>query len=243
MAASMADLTVYNMPPSPPNWDKVGVFYIAFCITWTTLLVAGMIFCAINHRIPILRVRGLPLSFSAILLLHVYWILGQITYPIGATMPTVLAYDVQYFGMGVYFPLGIALFQASNLRFLHVARTQKQQFASSDNRIGRKCNGGDSSWLCRLRNMDYMKRTMTFITIGMIVQVCIAFRFLTKMLTKLSLSSPSVCGSLVRSTTLPMVFQEPKFPRAFSCPNRSFISVEDGSGGHLCSGKSSGLGS
>ncbi|CAG8928603.1 unnamed protein product [Penicillium salamii] len=173
MATSMADLTVYNMPPSPPNWDRVGVFYISFCVTWTTLLIAGMIFCVINHRVPILRVRGLPLSFSAIILLHVYWILGQITYPIGATMPTVLAYDVQYFGMGVYFPLGIALFQASNLRFLHVARTQKQQFASSETRTRAHCNGADSSWLCRLRNMDYMKRALTFIGIGMVIQFLI----------------------------------------------------------------------
>lgn len=173
MATNMADLTVYNMPPSPPNWDRVGVFYISFCVTWTALLIAGMIFCVINHRVPILRVRGLPLSFSAIILLHVYWILGQITYPIGATMPTVLAYDVQYFGMGVYFPLGIALFQASNLRFLHVARTQKQQFASSETRTRAHCNGADSSWLCRLRNMDYMKRALTFIGIGMVIQVCI----------------------------------------------------------------------
>lgn len=171
MASGMAGLTVYNMPPSPPNWDRVGVFYIAFCITWTTLLVAGMVFCAVNHRVPILRVRGLPLSFSAIALLHVYWILGQITYPIGATMPTVLAYDVQFFGMGVYFPLGIALFQASNLRFLHVARMQKQQFANPELRIERKCNGAGTSWLCRLRNMDYMKRTLCFITIGMVLQV------------------------------------------------------------------------
>ncbi|KAJ5357200.1 hypothetical protein N7541_004358 [Penicillium brevicompactum] len=173
MAFGMAGLTVYNMPPSPPNWDRVGVFYIAFCITWTTLLVAGMIFCAVNHRVPILRVRGLPLSFSAIALLHVYWILGQITYPIGATMPTVLAYDVQFFGMGVYFPLGIALFQASNLRFLHVARMQKQQFANPDLRIERKCNGAETSWLCRIRNMDYMKRTLCFITIGMVLQFII----------------------------------------------------------------------
>ncbi|ODM23394.1 hypothetical protein SI65_00983 [Aspergillus cristatus] len=66
--AAMADLTVYNIPPSPP----IGI-----------------------------GARGLSLSFPAIALLHVYWILGQITYPIDATVPMVLAYDIQYFAMGV----------------------------------------------------------------------------------------------------------------------------------------------
>lgn len=166
----MAGLTIYNMPVSPPKWDRVGVFYIAFCVTWSTLLFAGMIFCWFNRRVPIIRVRGLALSFPAILMLHVYWVLGQITYPVGATMPTVLAYDVQYFGMGVYFPLGIALFQASNLRFLHIAKMQKQ-FAFPELRISRRCNGAGTSLLCRLRNMEYMTKTMVLIGIAMFFQV------------------------------------------------------------------------
>ncbi|OJJ38810.1 hypothetical protein ASPWEDRAFT_103198 [Aspergillus wentii DTO 134E9] len=168
----MADLTIYNAPTVPPKYDQVGVFYIAFCVTWSTLLVAGMIFCWFNRHIPIIRIRGLPLSFSAIALLHVYWIMGQITYPVGQAVPTVLAYDLQYFAMGIYYPLGIALFQASNLRFLHVAKMQKQ-FAHPELRSTRRCNGGDSSWLCRLRNMDYMTRTLTFIGIGMALQFAI----------------------------------------------------------------------
>ncbi|PYI01190.1 putative GprK-type G-protein coupled receptor protein [Aspergillus sclerotiicarbonarius CBS 121057] len=119
---------------------------------------------------PMLRVRGLPLSFSAILLLHVYWILGQISYPVGMTMPAVLAYDIQYFGMGIYFPLGIALFQASNLRFLHVAKMQREPFAHPELRTNQRGNNSDTSWLGRLRNMDYMKRAFIFIGIGMVVQ-------------------------------------------------------------------------
>ncbi|KAJ5937848.1 hypothetical protein N7454_004190 [Penicillium verhagenii] len=124
--AAMANFTIYNMPTSPPNWDGVGVFYISFCVVWTVLLLAGMVFCLINRHIPILRVRGLPLSFSAIALLHVYWISGQIAYPINKTVQTVLFYDIRYFSMGIYLPLGIALFHASNIRFLHVAKMQKQ---------------------------------------------------------------------------------------------------------------------
>ncbi|KAJ5806461.1 uncharacterized protein N7503_004063 [Penicillium pulvis] len=170
--AAMADLTVYNMPTSPPNLDRVGVFYISFCVIWTTLVLAGMIFCLVNRHIPILRIRGLPLSFSAITLLHVYWILGQISYPIGPTLSTVIAYDIQFFAMGIYYPLGIALFQASNIRFLHVAKMQKQ-FVHPELRPQRKCKDAKSSWLCHLKNMDYMKRTLSLIGIGMVLQFII----------------------------------------------------------------------
>ncbi|RFU77876.1 type G- coupled receptor [Trichoderma arundinaceum] len=166
----MAALSVYTFPPSPANWDKIGVFYISWCASWTALLIAGMVFCWFNRHLPALKIRGLPLSFSAIAFLHIYWILAQITYPIGATMPLVLAYDIQYFFMSLWFPLGIALFHASNLRFLRVARLQKQ-FTHPARRAEAGCNGAKTSWLCRLRNMDYTQRSMLFIGLGMIIQV------------------------------------------------------------------------
>jgi hypothetical protein len=168
--------TIYTMPTSSAQWDKVGIFYICFCVIWTTLVFAGMTFCWFNRRVPILKIRGLLLSFAAIIFLHAYWCLAQITYPIGRTIPTVLAYDIQYFFMGIWFPLGIALFHASNLRFLHIAKRQRQfahaeQFAPKHGAKG--CNGAHSSWLCRLRNMQYTKRAMIFIGVGMIAQVTI----------------------------------------------------------------------
>ncbi|KAF5723831.1 transcriptional regulatory [Fusarium mundagurra] len=118
--------TIYNLPPSPARWDWVGVFYIDFCVVWTLLVLFGMTFCWKNRNNPLLRLRGLLLSFSAIVLLHIYWILGQIVYIVGPTIPVVLAYDIQYFFMGIWFPLGIALFHASNSRLLHVAKLQKK---------------------------------------------------------------------------------------------------------------------
>ncbi|KAF9873810.1 integral membrane protein [Colletotrichum karsti] len=172
--AALASLTIYNLPPSPPNFDSLGIFYLTFCATWTALVIAGMVFCWVNRRSPILRLRGLPLSFAAIICLHLYWILAQITYPIGGTMPVVLAYDVQYVVMGTWFPLGIALFHASNSRFLHVAKLQKLHFTGTGegSRRGRAgCDGSRTSWLCRLRNASYTKRIMVPIGICMIVQV------------------------------------------------------------------------
>ncbi|QPG98294.1 hypothetical protein C2857_007463 [Epichloe festucae Fl1] len=166
----LAKLTIYNMPPAPPNFDQVGRFYIAFGSTWTLLVFSGMIFCAFNHKNPLIKIRCIPLSFGAILMLHSYWILAQITYSVGRTMPVVLAYDIQYFFMGIYYPLGMALFHASNLRFLHVAKLQKQ-FTNPEPRVRDGCNGSKSSILCRIRNLAYTVRIMLFIGIGIIFQI------------------------------------------------------------------------
>lgn len=166
-------MSIYDMPTSPPLWDKVGRFYIGFCCTWTLLVLSGMAFCLVHRNNPALKIRGLPLSFGSIILLHSYWVLAQITYPIGRSIPVILAYDIQYFFMGVYFPLGIALFHASNLRFLRVARLQRQfTHVQSGHRLAPKCNGAKTSLLCRVRNMNYTARTMLFIGIAMVAQVC-----------------------------------------------------------------------
>ncbi|KHN95204.1 Regulator of G protein signaling superfamily [Metarhizium album ARSEF 1941] len=166
-------MSIYDMPTSPPLWDKVGRFYVAFACTWTFLLLAGMAFCVANRNNPVLKVRGLPLSFGSILLLHSYWILAQITYPIARSMPVVLAYDIQYFFMGIYFPLGIALFHASNLRFLRVAKLQKQFTTARPPVTANKRHGAETSLLRRIRNMDYTARTMVFIGTGMVAQIAL----------------------------------------------------------------------
>lgn len=163
-------LTIYKFPPQPPNWDGVGIFYVIFCAVWTTIVAASMTFCWYNRRLPIMRVRGLPLAFGSIICLHLYWCMAQITYPVGLTMPIVIAYDVQYFVMGTWFPLGIALFHASNLRFLRVAKLQKQ-FLHPELPEPRSYSNGQTSplWPRRIRNMSYTTKLITCIVAG----VCI----------------------------------------------------------------------
>ena len=159
------------MPPQPANWDRVGVFYVSFCAIWTTIVLIGMAFCWYHRELPIIKVRGIPLAFGSVIFLHLYWCMAQITYPVGATMPIVIAYSVQYWVMGIWFPLGIALYHASNLRFLYIAKRQRT-FAHPDLREKREgCNGKNSSWFCRMRNLEYLTKVMTFIVMGIIFQV------------------------------------------------------------------------
>jgi hypothetical protein len=168
--ATSDNVNVYDLPPSPPKWDRVGIFFVSFCGTWSSLVFAGMVFCWLNRRSPILRIRGLPLSFSAILLLHTYWILAQLMYPVGRTLPIVVTYDIQYFFMGIWLPLGIALLHASNSRLICIAKLQRQ-FASQP-LVRVTCNGGDSSVLCRFRSLECTAKLMMLISAGMILQVC-----------------------------------------------------------------------
>jgi hypothetical protein len=162
-------LTIYDLPTIPPKWDRVGVFYVVFCSIWTTIVVAGMAFCWYNRQLPSLKVRALPLSFGAVIFLHLYWIMAQITYPIAGTMPVVIAYDVQYFVMGTWFPMGIALFHAANLQFLRVAELQRQ-FTHPD--LKRRIDtGAPSSTFGWTRKMDYNTKVMTFICTGVVIQV------------------------------------------------------------------------
>lgn len=163
-------ITIYNLPPSPARWDRIGIFYIIFCVVWTLLVLFGMTFCWANRNNPLLRLRGLLLSFSAIVLLHLYWILGQIVYPVGPTIPIVLAYDIQYFFMGIWFPLGIALFHASNSRLLHVAKLQKK-YSSAGLRDQFNTAQPYNSWVCRFQCLEYTKKVLILTGVGMVVQV------------------------------------------------------------------------
>ncbi|KAG5935611.1 hypothetical protein E4U59_005518 [Claviceps monticola] len=164
--------TIYNFPPAPPKFDRVGTFYIAFGASWTLLVVAGMLFCARNHDNPVLKIRCIPLSFGAIILLHSYWILAQVTYSVGMSMPIVLAYDIQYFFMGIYYPLGMALFHASNLRFLRIAKLQRH-FARSEvrGRESRSLDGGGFSVSRRVRDWEYTAQIMFWVGLGIAVQI------------------------------------------------------------------------
>lgn len=174
----MDAITIYSFPPQPPKWDKVGIFYVTYAAVWTTIVASGMVFCLCNRNVPALRIRSLPLAFSGILLLHLYWCMAQIVYPVGGTMPIIIAFEVQYFVMGIWFPLGIALFHAANLKFLRVAELQKRfqsTRAAVQLRAGEGRRTSRTIWIGRLLNMDHDKKIFTLIGVAMIFQTILTF--------------------------------------------------------------------
>ncbi|KAH6651374.1 hypothetical protein F5144DRAFT_480637 [Chaetomium tenue] len=152
--------------------DAIGIWWITFGAIWTALLVGGMTFLYKKRNTPTLRLRGLSLTFAGIILLHFYWISVQIGYSVGPLAPEV----AEFWIMSIWYPFGIALFQAGNSQFLHVAKAQSR-FARPPSqmktRFDEKRPAGKPTLLQRLRQMDYSKRMFMFVTMGMAVQLLV----------------------------------------------------------------------
>jgi len=161
-----------------PQLDALGYFYISLSVVWTAVIVTGIVFLYRKRKLPFLKIRGLPLSFAAVTLLHLYWISVQLGYVLGPIAPAV----AEFWIMGIWFPLGISLFQAASSQFLYVAEVQKRLYrhgsideALREYKWPAKEGKSVSRWkrlVVRFRKMEYSKRILTFVIAGMVVQVC-----------------------------------------------------------------------
>ena len=150
--------------------DAVGIWWITFGAVWTFLLASGMTFLYKKRNTPTLRLRSLSLTFAGIILLHLYWATVQIGYSVGPLAPEV----AEFWIMSIWYPFGIALFQAGNSQFLHVAKAQSrfaQPPSQMKTRYDEKRLPQKATLFQRLRQMDYSKRMFLFVTLGMAVQV------------------------------------------------------------------------
>ncbi|KAH8654181.1 hypothetical protein BGZ61DRAFT_500668 [Ilyonectria robusta] len=164
------------------NLNGLGIFWITFALSWTFIVAGGMIFLWRRRDMPILRIRGLPLSSLAITLLHLYWGAVQTGYVyFRLTTP-----EVEYCIMSIYLPCGIALFHASNSRFLHVAKAQKELFASDAASINSK-RAKAKSLIGRFRSLNYTRKILILVGAGMSCQF-----FLTVFMYLISRKWPSV---------------------------------------------------
>ena len=154
------------------RFDGVSIFWIALSCSWTVLVASGMVFLYVNRDMPLLRVRGLPLSFCAVVFLHLYLFTVQQVYMIGPIMPE----QVEFWCMSVYLPFGIALFQASNTQFLHVAKSQKNFVVPGrtiPGKLARKQSASRKGCFGRIAALDYPRRMLVYVGLGMAFQVCI----------------------------------------------------------------------
>lgn len=153
------------------NFDGVAIFFIVFSVAWTAILGGGMAFLYVRRDMPILRIRGLPLSFGAVILLHLYWLAVQTGYVYGPLLPP----TAEYWIMSIWFPFGIALFHAANSRFLYVAEAQKKYAYSTlkeDSGSIRSVNRrGVFGWF---KALDHTSRMLTLVSAGMLFQVSLS---------------------------------------------------------------------
>lgn len=171
--------------------NAVGIWWIIYGAVWTAMVVAGMIFLFIKRKTPTVRLRGLPLTFSGIILLHLYWVSVQIGYSVGPLAPEV----AEFWIMSIWYPFGIALFQAGNSQFLHVAKAQSRYAIPPSQMITKldeKMAPRERNWLTKMLKLDqkrssrvvgeerwwdfflpneYQAKMFTLVTLGMTVQV------------------------------------------------------------------------
>ncbi|KAF9876851.1 hypothetical protein CkaCkLH20_05697 [Colletotrichum karsti] len=152
------------------NSEPASLFWLAWGGFWTVLLLCGMAFLFVNRQMPFLRIRGLALSFGAVTMLHLYWISVQIGLAIGQYVPD----GAEFWVMGLYLPFGIALFHASNSRFLHVAKAQKR-YAGKPAVLAepehKTCNCRDKTLVGRFRKLDYSNKMLVVVCTGMLLQL------------------------------------------------------------------------
>lgn len=152
------------------NFDALGWTYIAIAVSWTVILTLGATFLISKRRLPFLRIRNIPLTVSAVAIIHIYWVLCLLAYVLQGYFPCV----TEYWIMSIYLPLGIALFQACNTQLLHIATIQRRYAERpvsdgagtlSPRKIGWR------QWMARFETENRRKRSMTLIAYGMVAQV------------------------------------------------------------------------
>ncbi|KAF4457124.1 hypothetical protein F53441_912 [Fusarium austroafricanum] len=147
------------------RFDAVGIFWMIWTFVWTFIVLGGMFFLWRRRDMPMLRIRDLPLSFAAIILLHIYWgaiQTGYVYFPLFHP-------ETEFWIMSIYFPFGIALFHASNSRFLHVAKQQRELFASDEKSHEKK--RPRRGILGRFQSLDYSKKILVIVGLGMLFQL------------------------------------------------------------------------
>ncbi|KAJ5166198.1 uncharacterized protein N7482_004979 [Penicillium canariense] len=153
--------------------NPVSIWWVCWAGIWTVAVALGMAYLVIHRSSTPLRIRGLGLSLSAVVLLHLYWISVQLELLLGTLAPG----DAEFWVMGTLLPCGIALFHASNSRFIHVANLQKKYARHSSRHVGlpsgnvnfsSKIKGG---LIRRFRRLDYTTRSLIAVGIAMLVQI------------------------------------------------------------------------
>jgi len=154
----------------------LGWVYIGLTAGWSFILLGGMAFLYYHRRLPFLQLRRLPLVFSAIILLHLYGSACMAAYTIGPLIPC----DAQFWIMSIYLPFGMALLQAANSQFQHVA-SQQRRYARLSNLDEHKLSGKalplepSLSWWKRLairfRRTDKTTKIVIYIVVAIAVEV------------------------------------------------------------------------
>ncbi|KAL1653837.1 hypothetical protein SLS61_003622 [Didymella pomorum] len=123
--------------------------------------------------------RKLPLLFAGVGALHIYGAISIWAYPFGAYFPC----TVIFWMMSILVPFGMAMFQAANTQFLHVASRQKQiahmstlsdKMPISEKEAASMGNNRIKRIVSGVERADRVDRSLFFICAGMVLQVAVS---------------------------------------------------------------------
>ena len=153
----------------PANMDALGLSIIGFIVLCSALLALGITFLLYHRHLDFIRIRNVPLMISALLMIHVYLIFACLTYPLNGTFPC----NLEFWIMSVYFPTGVALYQAYNMQLLSLSVLQKRlllQPAKFLNKLApprHTITGLRGGW----SRLNLLARTYLLIAVGVVIQV------------------------------------------------------------------------
>ncbi|BCR99996.1 uncharacterized protein AKAW2_50338S [Aspergillus luchuensis] len=162
-----SELGVTAASTPQPAYTPVSIWWTCWAGTWTVIVASGVVYLIAHRNTPPLLLRGLGLSLSAVVMLHVYWASVQFGTMIGTIMPG----DVEYWIMGTYLPCGIALFHASSSRFYHVAKLQEGYIIRSSGGNDLYSTRGKLGAVDRFRRLAYTTKILVLVTVASLVQV------------------------------------------------------------------------
>ena len=151
------------------NMDGLAKFYIAINVLWTSILLCGVTCLVLLRNLTFIRIRNVALAASAVLSIHVYLVFVLMVYPLNGRYPC----SFEYWIMSIYFPIGVALFQAQNVQLLDLSCLQKQLMVAPVMRPAKHmpARRGLAGWRDRWRQMSLVSRTYVCTGVGIIVQV------------------------------------------------------------------------
>lgn len=153
------------------NLDGLGVLYLTIVTLWTTILLAGIVFLGLNRHLPFIRIRNIPLAISAVLVLHVYWVLCFLAYILQASFSC----STEFWIMSIYLPLGVALFHACNSQLLHIAGLQRRIVTGEDMSIVKSVDSREGQgwrWSrALLTQKDRVRQVLVYVVYGLVIQV------------------------------------------------------------------------
>lgn len=186
------------------NWTPVSIWWVCWTCVWTAVVALGMTYLVVHRNSTPLRLRGIGLALSAIVLLHLYWISVQLGLLVGPITPG----NAEYWIMGTLLPCGIALFHASNNRFVHVAHHQKRYTRTNSRLAGLPYGNtafepkGRKGVIDRFRRLDYTTKSLITVGFAMLLQV-----------RKISVRSKKSFFFSYMSTTLVLTWTRSSSPR------------------------------